>query len=279
MSTAPALPSVFAYLDYRAFLADWFAAKRASNPRYSHRLFASRAGFASPSLLHLVIKGERNITAHTLGGFARALGLSADQRGHLELLVAFDRASRIEERNALYRRIRSRRHFRGATALESAGFDYLSDWTVPAIRELIGCAGARWDARWIARRLRPSISRARAQRAMDLLEALGLVEVSGDTAVQREASVVTPHEVTGLAIFNYHRSMIGQAVEALDTASAPLRHYGAVTVRVDDPLLQELKTRIADFQEEILALCDAHEGGDRVVQLNLQLFPLSGKVS
>ena len=37
------LPDLYAYLDYRKYLEDWFDARKAANPRFSHRMFARRA--------------------------------------------------------------------------------------------------------------------------------------------------------------------------------------------------------------------------------------------
>ncbi|MEQ1504074.1 MAG: TIGR02147 family protein, partial [Myxococcota bacterium] len=84
---APPLPSPFAYLDYRRYLADWFAAKKELNPRFSHRMFARLAGQKNPSLLHHVIEGRRNLTHETTDGFVRGLGLSAAEGQFFRLLV------------------------------------------------------------------------------------------------------------------------------------------------------------------------------------------------
>lgn len=274
------LPNVFSYLDHRVFLADWFAAKQRANPRYSHRVFASKAGFRSPSMLHLVIKGERNITERALPRFLRALDLDRDARSYFTLLVKLDRSTSLDERNALFERIRARRHFGRAEELEDAGFDYLSDWSLPAIRELAGCAAFRLDPKWIGKTLRPRISMARARRAIEKLMTLGMIEPTEDGgAAQKDASIVSPHEVYGLAVFNYHRGMLDLARKALEWAKADERHYGAVTVRVSADTLAKLKVEVSDFQERLLALCDADEDGDRVVQVNIQMFPLSDTVT
>ena len=170
------------------------------------------------------------------------------------------------------------------TRFEDAGFDFLSDWTVPAVHELAGAPGFRLDAGWVARQLRPKVSVARARRALDTLVTLGMLEADGKGGARAvDRAVVTAHEVFGLAVFNYHRSMGTLALEALEWADAPIRHFGAVTVRVSPAQLETLKQAVAGFQERVLALCDADgetpdEARDRVVQLNLQLFPLSNRI-
>lgn len=268
-------PDVFTYIDHRAYLDAWFAWKCKDNPRYSHRAFARRAGVSNPSLLHLVVKGDRNLTARTLPGFIQALGLGRDQEVHFRSLVDLSRARTDAERSTIFERIRSTRHFRQANALEADGFAYLSDWTVPALRELVGAPSFVAEPEWMAARLRPSVSPARARRSFEILRRLGMVVEDGDGGwLVEDVAVVTPHEVGGLAVFNYHRQMMQRAGDALET-EAEHRHFGAVTVRVPADRLQVLKDEVAAFQERILSLCDDDHDGEVVVQLNLQLFPLS----
>ncbi|MCB9694349.1 MAG: TIGR02147 family protein [Alphaproteobacteria bacterium] len=237
---------------------------------------------SSPSLLHLVIRGERNITENTLPGFCRAIGLRAEARSHFALLVELDRAETHQERDAVFERIRHAGHFRAANALEAAAFDYLADWTLPAVRELAGAPGFRHAPSWVARHLRPQVTPTVARDTLEKLVQLGMLVPTDDGgATQQDVSIVTPHEVAGLAVFRYHHGMLARASEALETVDAADRHYGAVTVRVPTALIPSLKAEVAAFQERVLALCDsapADGGPQRVVQLNLQLFPLSEDV-
>jgi uncharacterized protein (TIGR02147 family) len=92
-------------------------------------------------------------------------------------------------------------------------------------------------------------------------------------------SIVTPHEVTALAVTNYHASMTERAREALTTARSDERHYCAVTVAVPESMLPTLKRELASLQERLLEMCDGAEGPrERVLQLNLHLFPLSQRI-
>ena len=92
------LPAPTAYLDHRAFLRDWFDAKKSQNKRFSHRAFVRRTGQKSPSLLADVIAGRRNLTADGLEGFITALGLSGNEAEWFSDLVAMHQAESTEER-------------------------------------------------------------------------------------------------------------------------------------------------------------------------------------
>jgi uncharacterized protein (TIGR02147 family) len=272
-----ALPVVYDYLDFREFLRDWFAAKKEANPNFSHRVFARRGGQKSPSLLHHVMEGKRNLTPSTTESFVTALDLSAPEASFFGLLVELGQARSDSERNTAWERIAATRRFREARKIEGAGFEYLSSWYYPAIRELAHRPDFVDDAEWIGRTLRPRISAAKARRAVEALLGMGLLVRTTEGQLRpAEASVVTPHEVAGLAVHNYHQGMLERAREAIDAFDPEERHLGGVTVAVPLSLVPRLKEEVAAFQERILHLCDtAPELKDRVYQFNLQLFPLS----
>jgi len=273
--TAP--PKVDDYLDYRAFLRDWFDARKTANPRFSHRLFARLASQKSPSLLLHVVDGRRNLTSSTREAFAKAMKLTAREGRVFADLVALDQAETDAERAEAWQRIRADRRFRGARRIEGEAFDCLSHWYYTAIHELANRRDFRAEPAWIARQLRPQITTDEARRALEALVSLGLL-VQGEDGhhTTADASLTTPHQVTGLAVHNYHRDMSRRAHDAVTDFSAEERHMLGLTVSIPARLVPELKAELNAVQARLLDLCDAADGpAEQVFQLNLQLFPLS----
>ncbi len=271
------LPNIFEYLDFRRFLEDWFQAKKALNPKFSYRMFARLAGQKSPSLLHHVVRGERNLTPATTRAFSQAMKLTAPEAGFFEVLVRLGQASADPERKEAWEQIAATKRFREARTLEGAGFEYVSRWYYPAIRELALRPDFKDDPAWIAETLRPRISRREATRALQTLFTLGLLARDDDGRVAHaEATVVTPHEFRSLAAYSYHHGMLERAREAIEEVAAEERQFGGLTVAIGAHLVPRLKDEITRFYERILNLCDEDPGpADRVYQVNLQLFPLS----
>src|SRR4051812_43188688 len=65
-------PIVFDYKDYRVFLSDWFRFRKTLQPQYSGALFAKKAGLNSHTILGMVMRGERNLSASSIRAFCRA---------------------------------------------------------------------------------------------------------------------------------------------------------------------------------------------------------------
>ncbi|HCH63644.1 MAG TPA: hypothetical protein DFR83_12630 [Deltaproteobacteria bacterium] len=273
-------PSVYAFLDFRAYLGAWFSWKKDDKPGYSHRLFARQAGQRSPSLLKAVIDGKRNLTPATQAGFSVAIGHDAEEADFFGALVTLGQARSDEERNAAWSVISAERRFRAAHRIEGEAFRFFSHWYCVAVFELVKHPDFRPDPRWVARTLRPKVSESTARQALRTLRELSLIREDEDGTVhQTQASVVTPHEVKGLAVANYYREMCARASESVTAFEAGERHLLSVTVTVPPDLIPVLKRELNALQNRILDLCDsADDRPGRVTQINLQLFPLAARL-
>jgi len=269
---------VFEYRDYRAFLRDVYQFRKQTEYGFSYRAFAKRAGLSAPNYLKLVAEGQRNLTTEMAGRFAAALGLSTESTGYFCDLVAFNQASTAPERERCYQRLQSYRRYRNTFRLDAAHAAYHSEWYIPAIRELAACRGFREDSKWIARRLRPSITARQAQQALGVLEQLGLLVRDGQGQLVQHQTVLSTgdDQPLGHHITTFHRTMLERASDALDGVAREDREIAALTVGLDAARFRQFKERLYELRQELLHLATASgDAPDRVVQINFQMFPLS----
>jgi uncharacterized protein (TIGR02147 family) len=265
---------VFRYLDYRAYLADLYRLKKSRG--FSYRAFSRAAGLGAPNYLKLVIAGERNLTPKMAARFARTCGLAGEAAEYFEQLVEFNQARSADKRNRAYARLVGFSRYRREHKLEAAQAAYHSTWYLPAIRELVTSPHFREDPEWIAAELLPRIKVADAKQALATLLELGLLERDERGVLRQTTSVLTTGpETTGMHVANYHAQMLQRAREAIELVPAANRDISALTFCIGSAGLSRLKTRIQEFRRELIALIEAETECDQVVQLNLQLFPLS----
>ena len=268
---------IYQYLSYRQYLDDWFQAQKAADERFSHRLFARRAGVRSPSLLKEVINGRRNLTPNTVPGFAKALRLRGESAEFFRSLVQLDQADTHAEKNEAWERVAASRRFRQARPIDGGMVRVLSNWYYLAIRELAQCRDFVATPEAVAQRLQPRITVAQAREALDTLFELGMLVERGGRVVAADVSIATPHEVLGVAAQNYHRGMLERAAESMETVDRERRHLLGVTVAIPREMVPTLKAELDAFQERLMHLCDERVAdADAVYQINLQLVPLSG---
>jgi uncharacterized protein (TIGR02147 family) len=267
---------VHAYLDYRAFLRDHYAAKKAKSKGFSYRAFSRKAGVSSPNYLKLVIEGQRNLSTKMAERFARACGLAEEDSRYFVSLVSFNQARTSAEKEREYEKITSFRSYRQAHHLDLAHAAYYGDWYMPAIRELAALHDFRPEPAWIAEQLVPPITPVQAARALETLVELGLlVEDERGKLVQANTIVSTGPETRGVHIAAYHRAMTARALESIDLVPKEERDISALTLGLSRGGLRKLKDRLQRFRRELLELSALEEEPAQVVQLNFQLFPLS----
>lgn len=269
--------SVYDFLDHRAYLSAYYQAAKRTRPSFSFRLFSKLAGLRSPNFLKLVIDGERNLGADSVGRFSQALGLEGADAEFFADLVAFGQAQTLSDKNRAFERIAASRRFRAARRIDGELFAYLSHWYNPAIRELAARDDFQEEPRWIAAQLRPRISPTEAAEAMKLLLSLGLLvrDPSSGRVLRGEPTLTTEHEVRSMGAAAFHRQMLERAAQSIETVPAAQRDLAALTVCVSAETAALVKERIHQFREALTELCDADTRGSVVYQLNIQWFPLS----
>jgi uncharacterized protein (TIGR02147 family) len=147
---------------------------------------------------------------------------------------------------------------------------------MPAIRELVSLTSFREDPAWIAAALEPAISERQANAALETLLRLGLLVRDGHGRLrQAQASVTTGPGPLGHHVFAYHHAMIDLGKRALDELPREERDISSLTLSIGERTLPLLKQRLFELRQELLQLAELEAAPARVVQLNLQLFPLS----
>jgi uncharacterized protein (TIGR02147 family) len=267
---------VFDYLDYRAFLRDYYAYAKRTRRGFSHRSFSRSAGLASPNHLKRVMEGERNLTLAMAERFATALALRDDAAEYFVELVKLGQAKTSAERSRSYQRITSFTAYRRTRTLDHAHAAYHATWYIPAVRELAARDDFRAEPRWIASRLVPRIKISEAKAALATLLELGLLKRDErGRLVQSEPLLTTGPEMHALHIASYHRAMMLKAAESIDLVASARRDISAVTMLTGPGGMARLKAMIQRFRRDLLEMAVAEKGATQVVQVNFQIFPLS----
>lgn len=275
MSDAKIEPDVLQYSNYRTYLADYYEFKKAQSPVFSHRYFALKAGLSSPNYLKLVMDGKRNLTKKSLMKFATALGLKGIRAEFFENLVFFNQTDALSERNAYYGNILRTRAKAGLKKLDGEQFRLFSSWRHIAVRELASTKGFRSDPRWVAKKLGQGVTEKQAEESLQLLAALGLLRKTANGFMQSELNITTSDEVRSLLVKNYHHEMIRFADAALDGMPASRRDISSITIPILAKDFGKVKEHIQLMRKELLNLAAVPGSGEDVVQVNIQLFPLT----
>ena len=268
--------SVFAYLDYRKYLADYYNARKAVNRHFSYRMIADKAGIPSTGYFSEVLSGTRNLTRAKVPKFAKAFCLTDAEEEFLGLLVAFNHAKTDTAKQAVYELLVKAMPVK-AQRLKQGQREYFSKWYYVAVREALAIHQVRDDVEALAASLVPAVSAAQARSALKLLEELGLIGRDGQGCWRAtQGSLLSQQdESTALLVRGFQGEMIDLAKRALTETGKDERDISCVTMSVSALGLERVKAMIKDCQQRILEIVQSDQGEDRVIQMNLQVFPLS----
>ncbi len=269
-------PIVYDYLDYRSYLGDMYYYRKESASSFSYRFFSNKAGFASPNFLKLVVNGQRNLTNASIAKVAKGFGLKKKERDFFENLVFMNQATAHDEKNYYYRKMISIVGYKNIPTLSKEQYAYFSNWYYPAIREMVSFGSGDLSAQQMAALLNPKIKVTEAEAALKCLKNLRLIKQNADGLwLQYDRDISTGPEIRELIVANFHKEMLRLATESIDRFPASERDISAVTLSIRRENLAEFKARLVSFRRELMELASLDEDPDRVVQINLQLFPLT----
>lgn len=272
-----ARPDIFEHTDYRAYLRDMYDWMKAARVGFSYRKFSAQAGFSAPNVLKLVIEGQRNIAPDSIRRFTRALDLSAQEGAYFRHLVLMNQAAAPSERAKHFQAMAACRNF---LQIRNVGLDELelfSQWDIVAVRELVAVDDFVEDPEWIARRLKPAITRKRAAEVLDTLKRAGYLGYDDDgRLIQADPLLTTADKVNSFAVRALHTQMIARAQEALERWPRDHRNISGFTVSISERRYRELLQRVHELRNALFELVTAPDTEcDLVVQLNVQAFPLT----
>ena len=268
------MPDIFAYTDYRKYLAEAWNERKAADRRFSHRAIAARAGFASSAFFGRILSGEANLTPSAVLRLAEVFRLGRAETRYFEHLVLFGQARSQEERALFLDRIVAWRKGK-VPQLESDQVEFCENWWVVVVRELLDLMDSDGNPKTLAKMLRPQATAAQVKHALEVLQRLELIEKDSAGIWRKTQGVLTTGELASAAIDTFRKDTMRLAAESIDRFSREDRSISTLTVTLSPATFERLRDRFRHLRREILDMASEDREADRVIQVNIQAFPLA----
>jgi uncharacterized protein (TIGR02147 family) len=234
-----------------------------------------KAHFPSHGLLKYLMEGKRNLSKKTLVKLARALGFDKGRAAYFENLVFFNQAADLEEKSLYYERLIQAPGKSTFKTLQSAQLQIFRKWYTVAIREMINSKGFRATPEWVAGQFLPHLDASEAAEALDMLLAAGLVRKTPNGLKNVDPDVTTDDDVKSFLVMGYHEQMMKLAAWAQSGIPGREREISSACFSVREADLPNLKKQIQLMRRELRNFAAKVGEGERVVQVNIQMFPLT----
>lgn len=267
---------IFESLDYRMLLKEMIAERQKQDAWFSYRWISSKIGVASSGFLSLVINGKRNISIDNAARLCGVLKMTKRESEYFITLVQFNQAVNTPERTLAFETLKKLR----PSSVQSAIIDqqdYYSHWYNAVVRELLVIVGNTKNAgKIISEKLIPKVSKSDVDSSIALLERLGFVRKTQEDTYEHTNPLLTSSgsKIDGTVLRKYHNEMITLAEKALHCVNKDERDVSTVTLSTDSDGVELIKKRIEQCRADIMKIAEETIKSDRVIQLNVQLFPL-----
>ena len=268
-------PDVLQYTNYRVYLRDYYEYKKKTVPAFSLRFFAEKAGLSSHAHLKLTIDGKRNITKNTVVKLIHGLGLESQRAAYFESLVFFNQAQTDADKQVYYAQLlkaspRSKLH-----KMDKAQFRIFREWHHSAILEMVALKDFRPIPDWISKRLGGLVTPAQVTESLKLLVEVGLLVKTANGFRQRDPLITTDDEVQDLMVKMYHLQMLKLSASMLSALPGAQRDVSALTFSIKREDFPNLKKHLQLMRKELLDFSAKAGEAEEVVQVNIQLYPLT----
>lgn len=268
-------PDVLQYTNYRVYLRDYYEYKKKTVSAFSLRFFAEKAGLSSHAHLKLAIDGKRNITKNTVTKLIHGLGLENQRAAYFESLVFFNQAQTDEDKKIYYAQLikaspRSKLH-----KMDKAQLRIFKEWHHSAILEMVGLKDFRPIPEQISKRLRGLVTPAQVTESLNLLLEMGLLVKTANGYRQSNPLITTDDEVQDIMVKMYHNQMLSLSTRMLNDLPGGERDISALTFGIKRSDFVNLKKHLQLMRKELLDFSAKAGEAEEVVQINLQLFPLT----
>ncbi len=291
--TALKAPVLATYTDFRQYLKDVYDYRRALDGAtlrpYSYSNFSAAADIKSPNYLKLIIEGKRNLSEDMMIRFARALRLNKAEAGEFVALVRYGQAVDPMERNKFLRELselRAKRDLQDGL-IDQASWEKVPSWIGWVLYAMADQKGVNFNPADLHKLFRAKASVEEIRQSLSKLVESGKFKQNAETGVIEKgvgagagAGGEAGQEIPVNLIRKLQAELIYLGIESLFRDSPKDREFGSVTLAMSPEEFEHVKFELRQLRKRInkdVGVKRLSSKGERVYQLNIQLFPVTEK--
>lgn len=279
-------PVLGSFTDYRKYLQAFYFFKKSSSENsirpYSYATFSAAADIKSPNYLRMIIEGQRNLSSEMTKKFSKALGLNKEDSEEFSVLVAYGQATDTLKRNHFLKKLSELRAHKQLKSgeINPIVYDKVPNWVTWVLYALSDQKNARFDYDRLFDLLKGKAQKDEIRKSLGKLIQSGELTIDPETGdiVKGREFMLGGEDIPIVLVRKLQSELIYLALEALYQESPQDREFGAMTTALTEAEFEQLKFELRQLRKRWTkdsSVRRKNEKGDRVFQLNIQLFPLT----
>lgn len=244
-----------------------------SNPQYSLRAFAKRAGISSGGLSQILSR-KKNLSLARAHEVARALKMTEIEKEEFLLAVQISSARSEASRSEFYEKYKTL-HSSSVVNLELEQFKAISEWYGFAIIEMISTFASEWTPHKIAKFL--GISHAQSLSMIERLIRIEVIEKTPKGYVRIQDRLIVDSMLPNEAMRKYYDQVFDHAKESVFHQTPQEKMIGTEVFAFDPKQIGEVRTLTNQYLDALLELAKKGESRTELYQVITDCFRLNPK--
>ncbi len=264
-------PQITDYIDAVAFLKDMLTYRRKHEKTFSVMKGCKNLLRTSPTLVSLIVRGQRKLTPDRVEDFAKLLGLTPGEKSFFKSLVFQSAGLNEISAPTTDHPPKSRKH---------VSTHILSDWLNVYVKDCFHIEEIQKNPDLLYRQLGPLASNKRIKKSLDFLLREGHLRKTsaGHTVIETNLTVTDPN-VPSKKIRSFHKAALNIAHQAIDLHSPAERFANTLLVCLNRERYDELLKMTQEFAEKLKDFSEIDsDKNERLYQLLVNLSPTGGRV-
>jgi len=271
--------NVFEFIDFTQCIQAYVSERKDSLGGYSFQRMADELGLQSRAYIQNVISGKIGISEDVATKLCVVMNLNDEEVEYFLAMVQLRQSRQLTQKVKSWELIRVR--YKGNSIALSGEpklvqeFDYLSNWYVPVVKEILLEGLFDGDFSKAGRLLIPQISGAQFRFAVNVLEGLGLVIANGKKYQCNAEHIWVESPIKSLAIRKFQKDSALLAADSMENAPKDQRNISTMTIGTTQKGFIKIQKLISQLQNEIVSIVEQESKIEQVFNLNVQLYPVS----
>lgn len=281
-------PELSKFVDYREYLRAYYQFKQEETKGrlrpFSYSDFSAAANIKSPNYLKLIIEGKRNLSRDMCQKFSRALKHNRTEVKEFDLLVSYCQEKDPMQRN---RNLKDLSEFRAKRlldrgAINSETWDQVSSWLVWVLYAMAEQKNVQFTPENLRSLLRGQVNEAQISHSLKKLVDSGDIEIDPETKLARKTAKMMSglDEVPAELVRKIQSELIYLGLESLHKYGPQEREVSGFTLAMMEKEYEWARFELRKLRKQIqkqISMNREEDSGDRVYQVNIQLFPVTDK--
>jgi uncharacterized protein (TIGR02147 family) len=266
---------IFDYIDFRDYLSQVLLHLRTTNKSLTYRKLSAEFGFKSPNFLLLLIQKKRKMSIETAQKITKILNLNKIEKEYFLLMVKSTLAKDVVDREMITKRMLQIQRNRHQKVIEPKIYELYENWYQVILYELLNLQQMPQTTAFLSSFFEEKVSEKQIAEAIEKLNELGLIEKRNNRWVNKQTNLKTGDFFSNTFVILFHKKMLELAEKSLNRHTGKERYLSALTLPISETSHQKIRELIEEFKIKALEICEETPDNNRVMQLNLQFFPIT----